>query len=136
MKHFFIAMMALVILATGEWIWAQNKPVSAGAPSPSKAGSTTQNVSTGPTLNSAPKTAAPGSNAQSVNARVMAQKKQIKKDLKSGKMTRAQAQAAWDSLKTIKKQELEFMRQNGQKEITDDQKNQLNTQLDQTNGSI
>lgn len=54
----------------------------------------------------------------------------IQKDLKSGKITKEQAGTAQQKLKAIKKKELEFFRQNGTKELTDDQKNQLTTELE------
>ncbi len=73
---------------------------------------------------------------RSVNAQVRAQMRQIQKDLKTGKITKEQAKAAWENLKAIRQQEKEFFHQNGQKEITADQKNQLNQILQSNESSL
>jgi hypothetical protein len=77
----------------------------------------------------------PRSNLHSVNLILRQQMKQIKKDRKSGKLTEDQAKAKWENLKSIRRQELEYFKQNGRKEITDDQKSQLSSALSQTAGS-
>ena len=77
---------------------------------------------------------AQNSNLHSVNLRLHRQMRQIQKDLRTGKITKAQAKAAWEKLKTVRRQELEYFHKNGQKEITADQKNQLNTTLDDNSG--
>ena len=51
--------------------------------------------------------------------------RQVHQDLKAGKLTPEQAKAQMEKLKDLRKQELEFFRQNGQKEITADQRSQL-----------
>ncbi len=76
------------------------------------------------------------SNIHSVNIVLRQQMRQIPKDLKAGKITKAQAQAAWENLKNVRRQELEFFKQNGQKEITPEQKTQLEQTLSQNTGSI
>ena len=73
------------------------------------------------------------SNIHSVNVRLKQQMRQVRKDLKAGKLTKDQAKAAFAKFKSIRQQELQFFRQNGKKEITSDQKNQLNAALDQNN---
>ncbi len=66
-----------------------------------------------------------------VNLQLRAQMRQIQKNLKAGKITKAQAQAARENLRNVRKQELEFLRQGNQKDITTDQKSQLQGLLDQ-----
>jgi|SRR5580658_6708552 hypothetical protein len=124
MKRFIL--MALTLIAFGPGIsWGQVKqPLAAG-----QASSTSQG-------NPKSASAKSGSNIHSVSLLLMAQKRQIRNDLHSGKLTKEQAQTAWENLKTARKQELEFQRQNGQKEITDDQKTQLNETLAKNTGSI
>jgi hypothetical protein len=56
--------------------------------------------------------------------------------LKAHKITEEQAKAAFENLKVVRKQQVEYFRQNRKKEITDDQKNQLEQQLKQNGGSI
>lgn len=77
---------------------------------------------------------AQNSNLHSLNLRLRRQMRQIQKDLRAGKITKIQAKAAWEKLKTVRRQELDYFRRNGQKEITADQKNQLNTTLDENSG--
>jgi|ERR1039458_1693210 hypothetical protein len=71
-------------------------------------------------------------NMHSVNLQVRAQMKQIQDDLKSGKMTKDQAKGAFVKLRTVRQQELKFIRRNGQKEITPDQKIQLEQMISLT----
>jgi len=76
------------------------------------------------------------SNIRSVNVQLKQQMRQLQNDEKSGKLTQAQARIVWEKLKNIRRKELEFFRQNGQKELTADQKTQLNQVLIQTAPSI
>jgi len=69
------------------------------------------------------------SNMHWVNSQIRNKMRNLHKDLKSGKINKDQAKVERDKLKAIRKQELEFFRQNGQKEITADQKNQLSQSL-------
>jgi hypothetical protein len=46
-------------------------------------------------------------------------------------LTEAQAQAAWENVKNVRREELQFFKQNGQKEITSVQKNQLLQEINQ-----
>jgi hypothetical protein len=71
-----------------------------------------------------------------VNIILRQQMRQVQKDRKSGKLTEAQAKAAWENLKSIRLQELEYFKQNGQKEVTSEQKSQLTGVLNQNAGSI
>ncbi|GEM_PF-6521273 len=71
------------------------------------------------------------SNQHGINLQIRERMAQIRKGLKSGRLTRGQAKTEMASLKDIRRQELEYFRQNGRKEITLDQKNQLQQQLGQ-----
>jgi hypothetical protein len=72
------------------------------------------------------------SNIHAVNVQLRRQMSQLKKDAKSGKVTQDQAKIIFEKLKAVRKQELEYFRLNGQKEVTADQKAQLNQLLAQT----
>jgi hypothetical protein len=72
------------------------------------------------------------SNVHDVNVQLRQQMEQLRKDVKSGKVSQAQARVIFGELKGVRKQELEYFRQNGQKEVTADQKTQLNQLLSQT----
>jgi len=74
------------------------------------------------------------SNLHLVNVRLRQQMRQVRMDTRTGKITKEQAKAYWEKFKAIRVQELQFFRQNGQKEITANQKSQLNAILDQNNG--
>jgi hypothetical protein len=112
MKRSIVFMASLYLAATGLAL-AQNK------------------MSTPPTPKLTPVLRGPAQdpNAHSFNILLRLQMRRIPKDLKAGKITKAQAQAAWENLRAMRKQELEFFKQNGQKEITADQKNQLTETL-------
>ena len=69
------------------------------------------------------------SNTHAVSLLLRKQMRRVQLDRKSGKLSAAQAQAMKEKLRTIRQKELGFFRQNGKKQITDDQKNQLITQL-------
>jgi len=123
MKRFF-SFKALVFLAgmTGLAL-AQNKPMVA-SPTPLLPSSSRGKIST------------TSPNAHSVNLQVRAQMQQIQKDLKSGKLTKDQAKSAFSNLKAMRQQEIKYFHQNGQKEITPDQKNQMEKTLSVNAGSI
>jgi len=65
-----------------------------------------------------------------VNMRMMQQMQAISKALHSGKITKEQAKAQRDQLRSIRKQQLDFMKLNGKKDLTADQVSQLNQSLD------
>jgi len=79
--------------------------------------------------------ARPASNLHSLNRQIRQQVVQIHKDLRSGRLTRAQARTRLEALKNIRRQELEFFQANGSKEITNDQNDQLQQQLRNANNS-
>jgi hypothetical protein len=60
----------------------------------------------------------------------------IQKDVKSGKLTQAQATEYREQLKTIHKQELTDMKSNGTKSLTADQENALISQLETVEKSL
>lgn len=68
--------------------------------------------------------------AINVNMRMMQQMQAISKAFHSGKITKEQAKAQRDQLRTIRKQQLDFMKLNGKKDLTTDQVNQINQALD------
>jgi hypothetical protein len=61
---------------------------------------------------------------------------EINKDVKSGKLTKSQAQTVRGKVKAIRIQELQFFRENGIKELTSDQLTQLNQSLSQISSSL
>jgi uncharacterized protein with FMN-binding domain len=127
MKRLF-AFTTSLVLVSGGLAFAQNKPVG---PTPTiyTVKPTLHGVSNGKASSTSP-------NMHSVNLQVRAQIQQIQKDLKSGKLTKDSAKDAFSKLKAIRQQELIFFRENGQKEITDDQKSQLTTLLNNNANSI
>ena len=108
------ALATIMILPAG-MAFAQNKPVSTRIPS----------VHSGGMKNS---------NLRQVSMRIRDQKRQIAMELKGGKITKEQAKAARLGLKETKKKELEFRRQNHNKELTADQKGHLDKMLDDNAG--
>jgi hypothetical protein len=73
---------------------------------------------------------------QNVNERMKEQMRQTQKDLKAGKLTAAQAAAVKKQILAIRQEELSDMKANGEKQLTDSQKAQLNSELDETQGSV
>ena len=69
------------------------------------------------------------SNMHLFNNKVRAVMRQIQKDKKSGKLTQDQAKAQLEKLKLARKRELQFFKKNDQKEITADQKTELEKML-------
>jgi hypothetical protein len=61
---------------------------------------------------------------------------EINKDAKSGKLTKTQAQSAREQVKSIRIQELQFFKANGNKELTSTQLTQLNQSLSQITSSL
>lgn len=61
---------------------------------------------------------------------------EISKGMKTGKLTQAQAQTMMEKVKTIRIQELQFFKENGNKELTSGQINQLNQSLTQLSSSL
>ena len=69
-------------------------------------------------------------NAHALHKRFRLQERQIAKDLKSGKITQAQANAKRDNLRAVHEKEVKFKHQNGSHELTDDQAKKLNAEMD------
>ena len=102
--------------------WAQASKTTP-MPGPSSAKKSSLTANTGFSIKN--------SNMHAVNLKIRAQMRQIQKDLKSGKINREEAKAQWAKLKSVRKQELEYFKQNGQKEISLDQKQRLDQSLGQ-----
>jgi multidrug resistance efflux pump len=71
-----------------------------------------------------------------VHARIKEQRERIAAGLKSGAMTKEQAQAAHAQLKSIRTQMEADFQTNGKRELTEAQKAQLNGMLDQSSKLI
>lgn len=112
MKHFTVGLVAAITLGMGL--------ASAAPPVPTpKAGLAKVNPAS-----------TPNPVSKNVNARMMEQIQQIKKDLHAGKITEAQAKALRDQVKAIRKQALDDMKANGKKLLTPAQESELNAALD------
>ena len=70
------------------------------------------------------------------NVQIRKSMEQINKDMRSGKLTKTQAQTAWVQVKVIRSQEFQFFKQNGNKELTSAQLTQLNQSLTQLSSSL
>ncbi|HTA77483.1 MAG TPA: hypothetical protein VK791_10025 [bacterium] len=69
-------------------------------------------------------------NLHQIHARFRQQKKEVKLQLKSGKITKEQAKNIQLSLVAARKQEVAFTGQNGNQDLTSTQQAQLNQSLD------
>ena len=85
-------------------------------------------------------TAAPGKPShpmiKEVHVRMHDQMMRIKEGVKSGKLTKDQAKALREVLKSVKTQMDADFQQNGKKELTEDQVKQLNQMLDENSKTI
>ena|ERR1700733_10199177 len=70
------------------------------------------------------------------NVQLMNTLNTIGKDIKSGKLTKSQAQVLRGQVKAIRVQEIQFMKENGNKQLTAAQITQLNQQLNALAPSI
>jgi hypothetical protein len=70
------------------------------------------------------------------NVQLRKSMEEINKDTKSGKLTKAQALAARLQIKNIRIQELQFFKENGNKQLTSNQLTQLNQSLSQLAPSL
>jgi hypothetical protein len=59
-----------------------------------------------------------------------------RREVKSGKLTKSQARAVREQVKAIRIQELQFFKENGNKQLTTDQLTQLNNSLTQLSPSL
>jgi hypothetical protein len=123
----YLAMFAASIFFAGTgWVWAQSKPETIPyKPTPLAQGKTRYPSGTGT-----------GSNMHSFQMEVRMQMRKIQMDLKSGKITSSQSKEAMQNLKNVRVQELDFFKQNGNREITPSQKTQLEQMLRQNEGSL
>ncbi len=67
---------------------------------------------------------------KNINIKMMEQMRDIAKAQHSGKITKDQAKVLRDKVKSIRKQQLDFMKANGKKAMTPDQESQINQALD------
>jgi len=117
--------------------WAQTGGVNGTGTAPGKAKPTPVNHglsgvgSTQPNAQVTPRYP----NLHSFSVQLWKQMKQVRKDLKAGKLTQEQAQAVFEKLKAVRVQENRYFGENGQKDITADQKGQLEQMLGQAYGS-
>ena len=89
-------------------------------------------------------TPSPGTPLHALNERLRADMMQIQKDLKAGKLTKAQADSLKAQVKAIRKQELADFKANGNgstgspqgRQLTADQISALNQELDQLQPSL
>ena len=71
-----------------------------------------------------------------IQIRLRQQNIQIARDVKAGKLTKDQAKTLKSQVEAIRKAEIADLKQNGTKNLTDDQVNQLNQQLNTLSKSI
>lgn len=74
-------------------------------------------------------------NAHEVHKKLRDQIRQIQKDLKAGKITEAEAKTRRENLRSVHQQEVQFRHQNGGKDLTAAQSNQLKASLSQGTSS-
>src|SRR5579872_3504782 len=70
-------------------------------------------------------------NAHEVHKNLRKQMRQIQQDLKSGKITESEAKTRRENLRSVHQQEKQFRQQNGGKDLTTSQSNQLKASLGQ-----
>jgi len=74
--------------------------------------------------------------SKNINVRMMDLIQKIKQDQHSGKITKDQAKAYRDQVKAVRKQQLDDMKANGRKQLTDAQTAQINQSLDTIASSL
>src|SRR5665213_3162575 len=104
---------SMLLMGTASLTFAQTKTPVAGHSS--SAFSSQNSVSNGPT--------------HTFNVQLRKSINEINKDTKSGKLTKAQALVVRGQVKTIRVQELQFFKDNGNKQLTSAQLAQLNQSL-------
>ena len=110
----------MLLMGTASLTFAQTKTPVAGHGS--SAFSSQNSVSKGPT--------------HTFNIQLRKSINEINNDTKSGKLTKTQALSARGQIKTIRIQELEFFKANGNKQLTSDQLTQLNQSLTTLGSSL
>jgi|SRR5579859_2353544 len=71
-----------------------------------------------------------------IEARLKEQHKRIREGVKSKKLTKDEAKDLSAKVKAVGDQMRDFIKQNGKKELTEDQQKQLNAALDETSKAI
>ena len=118
MKELRVLAYTIIFAGTAGWALGQSQPAAASNSAP------LHHVSFQPRG-----TSRQNSNMHLFNNKVRAGMRRIQEDQKSGKLTRDQAKAQLEKLKSARKRELQFFKKNGQREITADQKNELEKML-------
>ncbi len=108
MKHLFVASTLLLMSATTAFATTAPTPVSH----------------------------IPHTPTEKIHLRFSHQVAQIHKDVKVGKLTKAQAKTLLGNVEAVRKQELAFLKADNAKEVTADQAAQLNRQLDALSKTI
>jgi len=90
-----------------------------------------QNVSFGTVISTLPKTP-----MEKLQIRFRQQNIQIHRDLRAGKLTKVQAKALTAQIETVRQTEINDLKLNGTKTLTDAQLAQLNAQLNTLSKSI
>jgi hypothetical protein len=93
-------------------------------------------VAVRPVSNPASSSIHPSAPTHNLHVRLRQELSQIQKDLKSGKLTSAQAASLRQSARAVRVQELQMRKQNGSYQLTSEQISQLNSQLDKINSSL
>jgi hypothetical protein len=68
--------------------------------------------------------------AHALHKRLRQKMRQVQADLKSGKITQTQANSKRENLMAVHQEEMQLKKQNGSHELTDDQAQHLNSELD------
>jgi hypothetical protein len=90
-----------------------------------------------PSMSKAPVVAAkPMSPVHLLSQKAWHQMVQVQRDVKAGKLTKAQAEALKGQVKSARQQELAFLKQNGNHQLTNGQFTQVDGQLDTISKSI
>jgi len=104
----------LVLMGMSPVAWAQTKTISTG------------NIA----LNAmSPQNTSNSSSTHTFNIQLRKAINGIRKDIKSGKLSKSQAVATREKVKAIRIQEMQFFKENGNKQLTADQLTQLNNSL-------
>lgn len=122
MKYKMILVAVASLVCIWGQVWAQSKPISGVLAKTTPIFHSSSNVNS----------SVANPNSHSFNLALRKQLRQIQKDRKSGKLSETKAKAAWENLKLVRLKELQYFKQNGQKEITSDQKDELEQEITKT----
>ena len=120
MKQTLSGIAMMVFFGITSFVLAQTKPITIG----------------NSTINTVSQRNAVSTSTHMFNLQLMDTLNAINKDVKSKKITQPQAQTLRAAVKTIRIQEFQFMKENGNKLLTADQITQLNQQLNSLSSSL